>query len=171
MRKVVAALGLAVVVSGCASMGDMQSSFSDLTTSSLVGTWVGDFQCQNLPYRHHVIITFKQSFMPLVAEGQHYGMLTYPDSRKPNYAVIQVDGEMNLTGVSHIREKSWIVKPAGNWHLEPWHGKRISADRMDMRMGEKCNSPATLTKVSDEFITELRPEVVFREYQEHFTKK
>ncbi|MBF6615502.1 MAG: hypothetical protein ITG07_02130 [Candidimonas sp.] len=170
MRKTVAALGLAIGLSGCANMGDMQSSLSELTTSSLVGTWVAEFQCEHLPYRHNAIITFKQSAMPLVAEGQQYNLFSYPDNRKPHYAAIRVDGEMSLTGVGHIREKSWIVKPAGNWYLEPWQGKRISADRLDMRMGDKCKVPATLTKVSDDFITELRPEVVFREHQKHFTK-
>lgn len=164
MRKVIAALAVAVGLSGCANMGEMQKSLTELTTSSLVGTWVGEFQCQHLPYRHHVIMVFKQSPMPLVAEGQYYGMKTYPEKRSPHYSTIQVDGEMSLAGVGHIREKSWIAKPSGSWDLEPWQGKRIAPGKLDMRMGDECNVPAILTKVSDEFITELRPEVVYRQY-------
>ncbi|MBA1280326.1 hypothetical protein [Stutzerimonas stutzeri] len=168
MRKVVAALTVALSLAGCANMDDMRSSFDELTTSSLVGTWVAEFQCQHLPYRHHAIITFKQSKVPLVAEGQYYGMKTYPDSGTRHYSTIQVDGEMSLTGVGHIREKAWIVKPAGTWHLEPWEGKRISAGKLDMRMGDDCKAPAILTKVNDDFITELRPEAVYRQYQSYF---
>lgn len=166
MRKTAAALAVMIGLSGCAGMESMQ----DLTTSSLVGTWVAEFQCQHLPYRHQVIMTLKQSKVPLIAEGQLYANLTYPDKRGSHLQTIRVDGEMSLTGVGHIREKSWIVKSPGNWYLEPWQGKRVSPDRLDMRMGDKCQAPAILTKVSDEFITELRPEAVFRQYKQHFNK-
>lgn len=147
------------LLSACSNMSGMQQSLTDLTTSSLVGTWAGEFQCMNRPAQQQVILTFKQSDFPLIAQGQSYSKATLNGSTE--YMAIQVEGEMSLTGTANVSEKAWIVKPSNGWSLNPWQGSRTSANTIHM---STCGSNVVLTRVSNEFISELRPSTVFKQY-------
>lgn len=147
------------LLSACSSMSGMQQSLTDLTTSSLVGTWAGEFQCMNRPAQQQVILTFKQSDFPLIAQGQSYSKATLNGSTE--YMAIQIEGEMSLTGTANVSEKAWIVKPSNRWSLNPWQGSRTSPNTIRMNT---CGTDLVLTRVSDEFISELRPSTVFQQY-------
>lgn len=148
------------MLSACSNMSGMQQSLSDLTTSSLVGTWAGEKQCND--YREQVILTFKQSDFPLIAQGQFYSKATPSGARGTvEFMTIQIEGEMSLAGTANVTEKAWIVKPSSRWSLTPWQGNRTSPNTIRM---STCGTELVLTRVSDEFITELRPKAVFQQY-------
>ena len=153
---IIASLSL---LSACSNMSGFQQSLTDLTTSSLVGTWAGEFQCMNRPAKQQVILTFKQSDFPLIAQGQGYSKATLNGSAE--YMAVQIEGEMSLTGTANVSEKAWIVKPSNRWILTPWQGKRTSPNTIQM---STCGTDLVVTRISDDFITELRPQVVFKEY-------
>ena len=140
------------LLSACPSMSDMQQSLSDLTTSSLVGTWAGEFHCMNRNDQQQALLSFKQSDLPLIAQGQIYSKAT--NGNTVEYLAAQIEGEMSLTATANITEKAWIVKPSSRWSLTPWHGNRTSPTTIRMKT---CGTELVLTRVSHEFITELRP--------------
>ncbi|MDU4254594.1 hypothetical protein [Pseudomonas sp.] len=148
------------LLSACSNMGGMSQSLSDMTTSSLVGTWAGEMKCLNKNADQQVILTFKQSSFPLIAQGQSYSKAIYKTST--DYMTIQIEGEMSITGTANVTEKDWIVKPAKSWTLATWQGDRTSPTTIRMKT---CGTELVLTKVSDEFITELRPQAVFDQYK------
>jgi len=145
------------LLSACSNMSGMQQSYTELTTSSLVGTWTGELKCKNRYSEQDVILTFKQSSFPLIAEGQAYSRATAM-SGKVDYMTIQIEGEMSLTGNAHVEEKAWIVKPTTHWNLNAWQGTRTAPDTIRM---STCGTEMVLTKVSDEFISDLRPKAAF----------
>ncbi len=147
------------LLSACSSMSGMQQSLTELATSSLVGTWVGELQCMNRNAEQQVILTFKQSNFPLIAQGQGYSKAT--TGKTVEYLAAQIEGEMSLAGNAYITEKAWIVKPSSRWSLNPWQGNRTSPDTIRM---STCGTELVLTRVSDDFISELRPQAVFRQY-------
>lgn len=167
INRPLTALFAAITLAGCANMEDMSQSFTELTTSSLVGTWAGEYQCMG-KYKYRSILSFRQSKVPLIAEGQYYNSIFYPTHASPDYFSVQIDGEVSLAGQAYINKKAWIVKPAGNFLLSPWSGKRTAPDTLEMTMKD-CGATFVLRKVSDEFISELDPRVVF-EMQGHLLK-
>lgn len=167
MRKLlIASLALAAL-SGCSNMGGYSQALTDLTTSSLVGTWAGELQCKDNPKIQKVILTFKQSDFPLIAQGQSYSKVE--SGKTTEHMTIQIEGEMSLAGKAYIAEKNWIVKPqSSNWALRQWSGDRVSADQINMAT---CGADVVLKRVSSEFITEMRPAEVFKQHGHFFTSQ
>lgn len=140
-------------------MNGMQQSLTDLTTSSLVGTWAGELQCMNRNAQQQVILTFKQSDFPLIAQGQIYSKAT--TGKTVEFLAAQIEGEMSLAGTANVAEKAWIVRPSSSWKLIPWQGKRTSPNTIRM---SACGTELVLARVSNNFISELRPKAVFQQY-------
>lgn len=171
ITKLLTATMASLTLAGCANMNGMSQSLTELTTSSLVGTWVGEYQCAGKEFNNRTIISFKQSPVPLIAEGNYFAQLVYPGSKpRLDHLTIQLEGEMSLTGNAHFNEKAWVVKPSGNFYLAPWSGKRTAPTIIDMEM-KYCGVLSRLTKVSDEYITELNPEIVFKQYGHLLSKR
>ena len=152
-----------ILLSACSSINNMQQSLTDLTTSSLVGTWAGELQCLNQLDQQQVLLTFQQSSFPLIAQGQSYSKAIRGSNIE--FLTIQIEGEMSLAGIAHITEKAWIVKSSPRWELIPWHGKRTSPNTINMNT---CGTNLVLTKVSNDFISELNPKIVFGQYGYYF---
>ncbi|WP_455233178.1 hypothetical protein [Geopseudomonas aromaticivorans] len=154
--------GLALVtLSGCSNMAGISESLTDMTTSSLVGTWAAEYRCKGAPAEQVTILTFKQGNVPLIAQGQSYTKRTV--NNRTDFVVVQIEGQMTMAGRARINEKSWIYRTSNSWSLVPWSGKRTSPNTIAMTT---CGTAVELSRVSNEFITELRPVEVFKQFDQ-----
>lgn len=154
---------LAFFLVGCSSLGSMQQDFLDLTKPRLVGTWVGDYNCLE-KYRYRTVLSLKQSPIPLLAEGQYYTKIMFPTTAEQDYLTVKIEGSTSLAGHVRIDKKAWLVKPRSKSYLAPWSGKFIDSDKIAMEMPD-CNASFVLTKVNEQYITEIDPRAVIDKHE------
>lgn len=143
-------------LSACSSLST--TSWGELTKSGLVGTWAVKIDCgKGSSTSQQTVFSFKQSSVPLVAEGFTYSYFYNTGS----FAIAQAKGENSLT---HSFVKEWRIAYSsdGTHYIAEYNGKKAAAglDGKEFALtynGPSCTKDAVAIKVSDEYVEELRP--------------